>query len=372
MNNPKRVLHIFSSLNLAGAESRVMDLYRSIDKNKLQFDFIVLKPGPFFFEEEIKKLGGNIYKITDPKESIFKNIKDMINVMRNKGPFIAVHSHTSYYNGISMLAAKKANIKIRIAHARNSSNNNLNLIKWIQIIIGRSLIKKYATDKISISKAAAKFVFGSIDNVKIIPNAIDIERFLKSDAIDIKKLNEKLELNESKVLIMVARFIEFKNHKFAIDVLEELVKKRNLNYKLLLVGKGNIEENIERYVAKKELQNNILFLGLRTDIPELNKISDIFLVPSKFEGLCGACIEAQASGTKCLISEEVPEEADMKLGLVYRETIHKGSKVWADKIEEIIDEKIELSSEEIRKKFMQRKFTLDEEKKQILKIYKLE
>ena len=84
---------------------------------------------------------------------------------------------------------------------------------------------------------------------------------MKSDAIDIKKLNEKLELNESKVLIMVARFIEFKNHKFAIDVLEELVKKRNLNYKLLLVGKGNIEENIERYVAKKELQKIIYYGG---------------------------------------------------------------------------------------------------------------
>lgn len=309
----KRVLQIFSSLNLAGAESRVMDLYRTIDKTKLQFDFITVKSGPYYYEEEIKKLGGKIYCITDPKKSLYRNIKDMIYIMKNKGPYIAVHSHTSYYNGIAMYCAFRAKIKLRIAHARNSSNNNLNFFRWIQIIIGRILIKIFATNKVSISNLAAKFVFGTNKNVQIIPNAIDLNKFLKEDKVEQLKVKKEFKLNNSKILIMVARLIEFKNHKFAIDVLEELVKNRKLDYKLLLVGEGNLEDQLKEYVKSKNLENDVLFLGLRTDIATLDKISDLFLVPSKFEGLCGACIEAQASGTKCLLSKEVPQEADMNI-----------------------------------------------------------
>ncbi|MBS4220187.1 glycosyltransferase family 1 protein [Bacillus sp. FJAT-49711] len=316
MVSAKRVLHVVSSMERGGAETLIMNIYRQIDRERIQFDFITHSEKPGDFDHEIQALGGQIYRIpslgtTGP----FRYVKALVEVMSTNN-YVAVHAHTDFQSGFPALAAKLCKIKHRICHSH--SNNwlqngfkGLLMLKLLQF-----LIKISATKLCSCSEEAAQFLFGGKTQVHILKNGINIDEFLTADTKSRQQIFEELHLlPNSKIIGHIGRFSESKNHLFLIKVLKQLVKK-DPRYVALLVGDGPLRESIELEVEKLGLEHHVKFLGVRSDIPALMKAFDTFLFPSKFEGFGIVLLEAQCAGTPCIAADTVPKSTDMGLGLV--------------------------------------------------------
>ena len=371
MDKPLRVLQIFASLNVGGAECRMMDVYRKIDKKKVQFDFVTLTDGEQFFESEIKSLGGSIYKIGDPrKKGIFSNIKSLIAVMKiNK--YIAVHAHTSYHCGVVSLAAKIAGINIRVSHSRTTDTIQTGLFSRLNIQLGKVLIRLFSTDKLCISRKSGEFLFGkrAVKNKEalVLPNAINLNEY---ENINVQDINLTEMVSDSLIIGHIGRFSPEKNHQLLIDIYQEFNRIKNKS-KLVLVGEGVCEAKIKKTVIEKKLTESVIFTGLRRDVPFLLSIFDVLVIPSIHEGLGGIVIEAQAAGIPCVVSEALPEEIDLGLGLIKRISLNASLQEWVDEIDQSIGLKID-NRNLIRKKFREKRYTVEQEILTLLKeVYRI-
>lgn len=332
-NNCKRILHVVSRMHRGGAETMIMNLYRHIDREKVQFDFIVHSDIPGHYDDEIIKMGGRIIKCNSLGTiGPLKYVSQLSEIIKENGPFHAVHAHTDFQTGFVALAAKKAGIKNRICHSHNTQwQAKPNILHNIMLIIFRELINIYGTDYCACGKDAAKFLFkkNRLDKVRIINNGIEIEKFLIDDTGDIRT-----ELNIPKDTLIIgniARFYEQKNHKFIVELAEEMVIK-NINFIILLIGEGPLFNEIKEMIKCKNLEKNIRLLGVREDIPKLMNLFDIFLLPSFYEGLPVVLVEAQASGTPCVISDTITKDVDFGLSMIYYCNLSKSKDEWIDAI----------------------------------------
>ncbi len=357
------ILHVFGNMNCGGAENRIMDLYRYIDRSEIQFDFLVLFQGEHYFDEEIKRLGGKIFSVRHPRESILGHIFDVYKVMKNEGPFQAVHSHTSYHSGLVLLIAKFAGIKNRIAHARTTSTKDVRSIrKRMLLFLGRFLIFLSYTKLVAISKTAAEFLFGekSIKNEKVIivPNSINLDSYKMVRDEEISQIKNQFNISSNKLVIgHVGRFSFMKNHKFIIDVANSL-KEMKIDFVVILVGDGELKNEIENKVKESSLEENIIFLGIRDDVPTLMNVFDVLIMPSLFEGLGGVVIEAQAAGTPSIVADTLPSEVDLGLEIVEFLSLDEPSEVWGQKLIEA-SSKTKLESARIIAAFNKKRFTLE-------------
>ncbi|MDQ0198785.1 glycosyltransferase family 1 protein [Neobacillus ginsengisoli] len=338
---PKRILHIVSSMERGGAETLIMNIYRNLDRTKLQFDFITHSNKKGDFDEEILTLGGRIYKIPSLGNlGPLSYIKNLIKIM-NSNSYIAVHSHTDYQGGFPALAAKIAGINKRICHSHSNNWSKAKSFKsWVTLIILRSLIKISATNYCSCSLEAAQFLFGQnigkTGKVSILKNGVDIAQFTMARTNLRNSVINELNLSGNvKIIGHVGRFSDSKNHFFILKVLKKLIEEDD-HYVALLIGDGPLRINIEKEAAKLGVLNHIRFLGVRSDIPKLMKAFDVFLFPSKFEGFGIVTIEAQCSGTPCVIADTVPKATDMGLGLTSFVNLDESLDSWCNKIKESI------------------------------------
>lgn len=305
---PIIVAQIMGKMNGGGVEAVIMNYYRHIDRTKVQFDFIVDEDSTNIPREEIEKLGGNII-LCPPYQKIRKYMKFLEKLFRDK-KYRIVHSNINTLSVFPLKAAKNAGVPVRIAHSHNTSNPReikRNLVKNVL----RKFSKKYATDYFACSEAAGRYQFGDKvfdeGKVKIIPNAIDIEKF-KYDPVARKKLRKEIGIKDDDFVIgHVGAFRKQKNHKFLINVFAE-VKKERKNAKLVLVGQGPLRIEIEEKVKKLGLEKDVFFLGQRDDTNKLYSVFDIFCLPSLYEGLPVVGIEAQANGMPCLFSQTITKE----------------------------------------------------------------
>ena len=293
-----------------GVESVIMNYYRHLDHEKVQFDFICDEDSTRIPYEEIKKLGGRVFLV--PKyQKLPKYLKALEDLFR-KNKYRIVHSNINTLSVFPLYAAKKAGVPIRISHNHSTSNPK----EWKRNIIKKILrpfSKKYATDYFACSELAGRYLFGNktFDHgeVKIIHNAIDLNKF-KFDHVARKKFRKELNIDEKTVVIgHVGRFVQTKNHIFLVDVFKKYHTK-NPNSKLLLIGTGPLEEKIKAKVKKLNLEDSVLFLGQRNDTNKLYSVMDVFCLPSLYEGLPVAGIEAQAAGLPCVYSDKVTIEAN--------------------------------------------------------------
>ena len=337
---PIRILHIVGIMNMGGLESLIMNIYRKIDRSKVQFDFLVTREETGIFDNEIRTLGGNIYNVPNMYKVGYKKYTDTLyKFFKEHSEYKIVHCHRDALCSIYLKQAKKANIPIRIAHSHNIRLAETKNIKGLIItIIKRCCMPfttKNATDYFACSKDAGKWLFGKkIDEkLKIIKNGIDIKKYI----YDREKFNivrNELNISEETLLIgHVGRFDIQKNHNFLIKMVNELNKEIE-DFKLCLVGEGRLKLEIEEKIKEIGLQDKVLFLGIRNDVNELMKAFDIFAFPSLFEGLGIVLIEAQAAGLKCIVSDQVPKEADMEVDLLEYLTIQDTS-IWIERIKSI-------------------------------------
>ncbi|OKP88581.1 hypothetical protein A3844_07770 [Paenibacillus helianthi] len=339
---PRRVLHIFGAMNRGGAETLIMNLYRELDKTKVQFDFGVHTNSRGDYDNEIEKLGGRIIHLPEPKKvGILKYKRVLKNHLINYGSFVAIHSHVHHFSGVVLKVAKKVKIEVRIAHSHNTNDAQKDsILRNAYRMTLETLIKKNSTHLLGCSKDACESLFGKKCwgkyNVEVIRNGLDFNLFKE---LDKEKSNIRNELNipEDAFLVgHVGRFSEQKNHRWLIRIFKELIKKVP-NAHLLLVGDGDLKQEIYELSENLELLGNVHFLGIREDIPRLMNSFNVFLFPSLFEGLGNVLIEAQAAGTPCVCSNTVPSEADINIGLMKFVGLFENENKWVSEILEYMD-----------------------------------
>lgn len=306
--SPLIVAQIMGKWVGGGVESVIMNYYRHLDHSKLQFDFICDEDSTRIPYDEIKKLGGRVFLV--PKyQKLPKYLKALEKIFK-ENQYRIVHSNINTLSVFPLYAAKKAGVPIRISHSHSTSNPKewkRNLIKNIL----RPFSKRYATDYFACSELAGRYLFGNKTfdrgEVKIIHNAIDIDKF-RFDEVARKKLRKEFGIKDSTIVIgHVGRFVQQKNHTFLVDVFKEYHKK-NPDSKLLLVGSGPLEDEIKKKVERLDLEDSVLFLGQRDDINKLYSVMDVFCLPSLYEGLPVVGIEAQATGLPTIFSNRISKE----------------------------------------------------------------
>ena len=309
MSNPVRVLQVFAEMNRGGAETMIMNLYRNIDRSKIQFDFIVHTEEKCAFDEEIVSLGGSIYYIPRYSGKNHLQYKKAWNVFFEEHPqYKLIHGHVRSTAAIYLNIAKKYNL-LTISHSHSISSG-----KGISALVKNILqypIRNIADHLVACSQEAGEWLFGkkacSQDNFFILNNAIEVNSFVFNSEIRVKK-REEFNLKEKFVIGHVGRLIPLKNHEFLIDTFKE-VHDINKSAVLLLVGEGELQEHLKKKVNKLGLNENVIFAGARFDVHEILQAMDVFVFPSLYEGLGIVLIEAQASGLPCVVTETIPKEA---------------------------------------------------------------
>ncbi|MCU7740172.1 glycosyltransferase family 1 protein [Priestia megaterium] len=335
-----RVLQVIGSMNRGGIETFLMNIYRNIDRNKVQFDFAVHTQKKCAYDDEILDLGGRIFRITPRGKNISRHNEDWNKLFKDHPEIQIVHQHVAsltYINGLKF--AKKNKVKSRIIHAHNTQSEGK--LHYLMHLINGKRIHKYVTDYFSCSLMASDWLYGrtKLDsrNAKIVNNAIDVKKFL-FDNDKRRKAREELCLEGDFVIGHVGRLANQKNHLFLIDIFEK-VSHRLGNAKLILVGQGPLKQSIADYINKKGLNDKVKFLGNRPDVNDIMQAMDVFVFPSFHEGLGIVLIEAQASGLKCFASKEgVPSEAKITDSLRFI-SLESPADIWADNIVETSYEK---------------------------------
>jgi len=303
---PFRVLHIATYMGRGGLETFLMNVYRNIDREKIQFDFLVHRDFRADYDDEIEALGGRIHRLPrlNPFDPGYR--KALMDFFIQHPEYKIVHSHLDCMSSIPLSAAKKASVPVRIAHSHNS-NQDKNLKYPLKLFYMRK-IPKYATDLFACSKSAGDWMFPG-QKVSLVKNGIETERFAFNLEIRLQ-VRQELGLGTDFVLGHVGRFMPQKNHSFLIDVFAE-IQKRLPDAKLMLVGEGPLEADIREKVRKLGMEDVVMFLGVRADVDRLLQAMDVFLLPSLYEGLGMVAVEAQCSGLPCTVSDRVPTACKM-------------------------------------------------------------
>lgn len=320
-----KVLQIIGSMNIGGAETVIMNLYRKIDKRKIQFDFFVSNPNNDY-DEEINNMGGVIYHTVKKSKHPIKYCIDMYRLIKqNKYPIVHVHASNSLAV-IPIFIAKCAKVKKRIIHSHTSNNlGRKNILHNAMRIV----LNAAATDKFSCSDSAARWMYGRKEKESIIiNNPIDCELY-KFDEKKRGNIRYRLGLDEEKkTYVHVGRYSPEKNHKFLIDIFHEIYKKDS-NSILLLIGEGDMKQEIESKVENLNLKESVLFLGIRHDVHNVLQACDAFIFPSLYEGLPLTVLEAQANGLTCFISDVISGSIDIT-DLITRIPLKDSPQKWAD------------------------------------------
>ncbi|MBD5478447.1 MAG: glycosyltransferase [Lachnospiraceae bacterium] len=329
MEEPIRILHVLGGLSLGGAESRTMDLYRSTDRQKMQFDFLVHSSEKEHFDEEIEALGGRIYRV--PRFKVynwFSYKRALKRFFAQHHEFRAVHGHMTSTAAIYLPIAKKAGIPIVIGHARSAGvAGGLKglLTKWL-----RRPLKHRADYCLACSKEAGEAVYGKkwVDagRVEVVPNAVDAAKYAYDENVR-NEMRRELGLSDKLVIGHVGSFREAKNHVFLIQIFAEIYKKRK-DAVLLLLGDGALRETIEKQVSEAGLTQAVRFLGNQAKVSPYYQAMDYLVFPSLYEGLPGTVIEAQAAGLRVLVSDEVTKEAGVT-ELAEFFSLHRAASEWA-------------------------------------------
>lgn len=325
--SPVRVLQVVTYMGRGGLETMLMNYYRHIDRSQVQFDFLVHRDFTADYDQEILNLGGRIYRLPrlNPVSVQYQNaLRTFFDKHRE---YQVVHSHLDCMAGIPLQEAKAHGVPVCIAHAHN--NNQTKDKKYLLKLLYKRKIPRVADFLFACSQEAGEWMFGT-KSFWILNNAIDAPDYVYDERTR-QKVRKELGISEDTLLVgHVGRFAPPKNHLMLIRIMAAL-KNQCRDSKLLLVGTGDGMDSVKAEVRSLGLEKNVIFAGLRADVPELVQAMDVFAFPSIHEGLPLSVIEAQAAGLPCIISDGVPIECK-KTDLVIQKKLSDGPDAWADQI----------------------------------------
>ncbi len=326
-----RILQVVSVMDRGGAETMIMNYYRHMDRTKVQFDFLVHYEKRGIYEDEIERLGGRVYRafpIRPWNYGKYRRWLDEFFCVHKE--FVGVHAHILENCGFVLQAAEKSGIPIRIAHSHLAAPG-LDY-KYIFRQYGRYVLNKTkGIQCLACGKEAGDYLFPNRE-FHILSNAIDCKDFAYNTQIR-DEMRNVLNLEGKIVVGNVARFHPVKNQSYLVDIFERL-HQRQPNSVLLLIGDGEELEAVKRKVSDKSLETCIHFLGVREDVNQLLQAIDVFVFPSKLEGLPVSLIEAQAAGLPCVLSDRVSEETAIT-DLVQFVSLDESADSWTEKIIEV-------------------------------------
>jgi glycosyltransferase involved in cell wall biosynthesis len=341
-----RILHALGTMDPGGVETWLLNVLRYIDRDRLEFHFCTFGEKPGIFAGEIEKLGGRM--IPCPWGINPWSFARRFRKILREGKYDVVHSHVTLFSGAVLRWAKSEDVPMRIAHSHTSQDDKFATpTRRFYRRIMKSWISNYATCGLGASTLAAADLFGANweadRRFRILHYGIDLRPFAAS--ILRNKVREELGIPpDVPVVGHVGRFIPAKNHSFLMKIAKEIQRRRPETH-FLFVGDGPLKRRIESQARKLDFSGNMHFLGTRTDVPRLMLGGmDVFIFPSRWEGLPVALIEAQAAGLRCIVSESVADEVDI-LPEQIRLSLSKSYAVWAEKtIEALTHGRIERES----------------------------
>lgn len=312
---PVRVLHIVGRMDRGGIETMLMNLYRNIDRDKVQFDFLAHFGREAAYNDEIRSMGGRIYEmpaLRDETHVYYWRVFSYINALKKffdeHKEYKIIHCHMTNTAGIYMPIAQKRGVTCRISHS-HSTKAKIGIMGKVTDLLQKP-IYKYATDMFACSEAAKNWFYSEelikSDKVKVVANAVDADKFRFNPEKRVQMRSE-LNLGDSLAIVCVARFRREKNQIFLMDVLKKL-KENGENVVFVFAGDGPCEDEVKAKAKEYGLENETRFLGMRSDVPDILQAADAFVLPSLWEGLPVTGIEAQASGLHCVVSDGVTEE----------------------------------------------------------------
>ena len=318
-----RVLQVIGSLDYAGVENVVMNYYRNINRDEIQFDFITCSEKPERFDEEIEKMGGRIFRLPSRNKNPLGYMRALYRVIKTeKYPIVHIEQNSASM-AMDALVSRLCGVKTIIGHSHSTSCNVL----W-QHYLFRPFVNILLTHRAACSKAAGKWVFGNKKDVLIVNNAISAEKY--SFNADVRqRVRAEYSLEDKFVVGFVGRFENMKNLPRLVDIFT-VIKHKCPDAALMLVGDGSLRDSLEDYLKSHGVADACVFTGKCDRVHEMYNAMDVFVLPSLYEGLPLVCVEAQTSGLSCVVSDSVsvPPITD---GVIYC-ALEKSDDEWADEI----------------------------------------
>ena len=326
MSNPIRVLHVLQRMEAGGTQAFLMNLYRNIDRTKVQFDFMVEYTAPQFYDDEIKSLGGRIYRSSFREDHDLPRFRHFLrDFFAEHREYRIVHCHAYTVGYFVLKAAEDAGVPVRIAHSHNNSMSGVTVpLKLVM----RRLFPIHATNLMAASTEAGKFLFGNRP-FTVVKNAIDVDHFRFDPAVRSEARSE-LGLGDAFVIGNVGRLHQQKNQSFLLEVFAKLSNAMP-EARLLLVGSGPLRDQLVDKAGQLGIDSKIVLLSNRTDMDRLYQAMDIFVLPSLYEGLGIVAIEAQSAGLPTICSMGVAEDANVS-SLFQRASLDDGPAAWVSAI----------------------------------------
>lgn len=327
-----RILHIIPVLDGGGVENLLLNYYTHINRDNFVFDFIVHGKKLGILESVFEGMGSKIFHIPTKHESFIQNLIAMKRII-SSGNYDVIHAHQREIGAFPMYFAKRAGIKVRIMHSHMAHMKENYLHKTINRFL-QIYLKQFSTDWFACSIDAGRSLWGDKETkngmVHIMNNAIDIEEF-RFNASTRHEIRKELGIEGKFVIGTVGRLSYQKNHEFLIKIFME-VQNKNSNTVLLVVGRGELEDEIKKQVFNLGLSEKVKFLGVHTDVPQLLQAMDVFLLPSRFEGLGIVFIEAQAAGLVSFGSDVVVPRESKVTELMNFISLDESTEYWAEEI----------------------------------------
>lgn len=324
----KRVLHIVGAMAPGGFENFIMNIYRKIDREQVQFDFIVHLKKDNAYDEEIESLGGKLFYVTRKSKNPIKNFFEMRKVVKENQYDIVCRHSDSAFTVVDLLAAKLGGAKKIIMHSHSTTTGNVKIHNFF-----RSWMSWVPTHRFACSKAAGKWMFGDLD-FTFVPNAIDTSEYLYHADIR-ESMRKEWNVESKNVYGHVGNFVYAKNHLFLLDVFKGITLKDE-NAILFLVGEGELRKEIEKKILELNLQDKVVLTGRRKDVVRFLQMFDLFLFPSVYEGLPVSMVEAQCTGLPCLISSSITDEI-MLTDCVRQKSLDESLENWTSTAMEMLE-----------------------------------
>lgn len=336
---PIRILQVVGGgMGQAGTETWLMQVLRQIKRERFHLDFLVHTNEPCAYDEEIRALGSTIIPASN-YHRLLSYAASFRRILREHGPYNIVHSHTHHFSGFILRLASREGVPVRIAHSHSDRTIVESGAGWLRrsyLALTKRWVQKYATAGLAVSHQAATDLFGpdwtADSRWRVFHCGIDLTPF-EANGPDRQAVRKELGLPPDALVIgHVGRFIPSKNHKVFLKISAE-VAKHEPNLWLLFIGDGPMRGSIQKQAQEMGLGDRCLFLGERTDVPQLMRGAiDVFLFPSQYEGLGLALVEAQAAGLPCLCSDVIPTEAYLVKEQVHRLSLTQPPSVWAEAV----------------------------------------
>lgn len=337
---PLKILNVVGSMNRGGIETWLMHVLRNIDRNLFQMDFMVHTLKSCDYDDEIRSLGCRIISspyLPHPSKLWWTYAENFRQILQQYGAYDVVHSHVHYFDGQILRIAKQAGVPVRISHSHNDTSvvSQAGWKKRFYSVLMNSLISRHATIGLACSQQAAVDLFGknwqNDRRWQILYCGLDMSPF--QEPVDPVEVRSELGIPQDAFVIgHVGRFESQKNHHFLVKIFAEIARRES-KICLLLVGNGSLRSQIERELAQLSLTDKVILTGVRPDVPRIMLgAMDAFVFPSLYEGLGLVLIEAQAAGLPCVLSDVVPEAADVVKPLLSRLSLSQSASQWADVI----------------------------------------